>query len=140
MAILVHIDRQFLVSYSQLCGKKMCNLQLYMQASIHCASALLLICQQSFIDGCVPHRVKAAGVNRADCWQREGNYPPPAGASEVIGLECCGTVLEVRPCSPSGLCVNVKKRWEDLFLLKFFFLLRGRSFLSIPLLLIYTHP
>lgn len=51
--------------------------------------------------------MKAAGVNRADCWQREGNYPPPAGASEVIGLECCGTVLEARPCSPPGLCVNM---------------------------------
>ena len=42
----------------------------------------------------VLHRTKAAGVNRADCMQREGNYPPPPGASTVIGLECCGTVQE----------------------------------------------
>lgn len=44
--------------------------------------------------GMCTHRTKAAGVNRADCMQREGKYPPPAGASTVIGLECCGTVQE----------------------------------------------
>ncbi|CAN5758213.1 NAD(P)H-quinone oxidoreductase [soil metagenome] len=37
-------------------------------------------------------RVRAAGVNRADVMQREGKYPPPAGASELIGLECAGVV------------------------------------------------
>ncbi|MFY9232724.1 MAG: NAD(P)H-quinone oxidoreductase, partial [Candidatus Nanopelagicales bacterium] len=31
--------------------------------------------------------VAAAGVNRADLLQREGNYPPPPGASEILGLE-----------------------------------------------------
>ena len=36
--------------------------------------------------------VVAAGVNRADLLQRQGNYPPPPGASEVIGLECSGRV------------------------------------------------
>jgi putative PIG3 family NAD(P)H quinone oxidoreductase len=41
--------------------------------------------------------VAAAGVNRADIAQRQGNYPPPAGASEVIGLECSGVVAEVGP-------------------------------------------
>lgn len=40
-------------------------------------------------------RVRAAGVNRADVLQRQGNYPPPPGASEVIGLECSGVVAEV---------------------------------------------
>jgi putative PIG3 family NAD(P)H quinone oxidoreductase len=37
-------------------------------------------------------RVSATAVNRADLFQREGNYPPPPGASEIIGLECSGTV------------------------------------------------
>jgi putative PIG3 family NAD(P)H quinone oxidoreductase len=37
--------------------------------------------------------VAAAGVNRADIHQREGNYPPPAGAPEWPGLEVSGTVV-----------------------------------------------
>lgn len=40
-------------------------------------------------------RVAGAGVNRADLLQRRGLYPPPPGASEILGLECAGTVLEV---------------------------------------------
>jgi putative PIG3 family NAD(P)H quinone oxidoreductase len=36
--------------------------------------------------------VAASAVNRADLLQRQGFYPPPPGASEVIGLECSGTV------------------------------------------------
>jgi putative PIG3 family NAD(P)H quinone oxidoreductase len=39
--------------------------------------------------------VAAAGVNRADLLQRRGNYPPPPGASDVIGLECSGVVAAV---------------------------------------------
>ncbi|MFT7035060.1 MAG: tumor protein p53-inducible protein 3 [Cyclobacteriaceae bacterium] len=39
--------------------------------------------------------VKAAGVNRADLLQRMGQYPPPAGASEIMGLEVSGAVVEV---------------------------------------------
>ncbi len=39
--------------------------------------------------------VAATAVNRADLLQRQGFYPPPPGASEVIGLECSGTVAEV---------------------------------------------
>jgi putative PIG3 family NAD(P)H quinone oxidoreductase len=39
--------------------------------------------------------VAAAGVNRADLLQRHGLYPPPPGASEILGLECSGGVLEV---------------------------------------------
>ena len=38
-------------------------------------------------------RVHATAVNRADLMQREGNYPPPVGASEIIGLECSGEVI-----------------------------------------------
>ena len=39
--------------------------------------------------------VAATAVNRADLLQRAGNYPPPRGASEVLGLECSGIVSEV---------------------------------------------
>lgn len=39
--------------------------------------------------------VTAAGVNRADLMQRQGHYPPPPGASPILGLECSGTVAEV---------------------------------------------
>ncbi|HHQ14932.1 MAG TPA: NAD(P)H-quinone oxidoreductase [Chromatiales bacterium] len=37
-------------------------------------------------------RVAAAGVNRPDCLQRRGLYPPPPGASDLPGLEVAGTV------------------------------------------------
>ena len=40
-------------------------------------------------------RVAGAGVNRADVMQRRGNYPPPAGASDIPGLEVAGTVAVV---------------------------------------------
>ncbi len=39
--------------------------------------------------------VAATAVNRADLLQRQGHYPPPPGASSVIGLECSGTVAAV---------------------------------------------
>ncbi len=38
-------------------------------------------------------RVEAAGVNRPDVMQRLGKYPPPAGASDIPGLEIAGTVV-----------------------------------------------
>jgi putative PIG3 family NAD(P)H quinone oxidoreductase len=41
--------------------------------------------------------VVAAGVNRADLLQRQGNYPPPPGASELIGLECSGRISGLGP-------------------------------------------
>jgi len=37
-------------------------------------------------------RVQAAGVNRPDVAQRAGSYPPPPGASPILGLEAAGTV------------------------------------------------
>jgi putative PIG3 family NAD(P)H quinone oxidoreductase len=40
-------------------------------------------------------RVAGAGVNRADLLQRRGMYPPPPGASPLLGLECAGEVIEV---------------------------------------------
>lgn len=38
--------------------------------------------------------VAAAGVNRADLLQRQGFYPPPPGASPILGLECSGIISE----------------------------------------------
>ncbi|WP_305044954.1 NAD(P)H-quinone oxidoreductase [Geoalkalibacter sp.] len=40
-------------------------------------------------------QVSAAGVNRPDVLQRTGNYPPPPGASDVLGLEVAGTIVAV---------------------------------------------
>lgn len=40
-------------------------------------------------------KVKAFGLNRADILQREGKYPPPAGKSQLLGLEMSGIVEEV---------------------------------------------
>src|SRR5262245_27530221 len=42
-------------------------------------------------------KVAAAGVNRPDVMQRQGKYPPPPGASDVIGLEVAGTITHVGP-------------------------------------------
>jgi putative PIG3 family NAD(P)H quinone oxidoreductase len=49
------------------------------------------------VDGAIRIRVRAAGVNRADLLQREGHYPPPSGASPILGMECAGEVIEVAP-------------------------------------------
>lgn len=40
-------------------------------------------------------RVAAAGVNRADLAQRAGLYPPPAGASPILGMEVSGAIVEL---------------------------------------------
>ncbi|WP_130452035.1 NAD(P)H-quinone oxidoreductase [Zhihengliuella halotolerans] len=42
-------------------------------------------------------KVAAAGLNRADVAQRRGVYPPPAGESDIPGLEVSGTVVERGP-------------------------------------------
>jgi putative PIG3 family NAD(P)H quinone oxidoreductase len=39
--------------------------------------------------------VQATSVNRADLYQRQGKYPPPAGASPILGLDAAGTVAAV---------------------------------------------
>ncbi len=44
-------------------------------------------------DGEVVVRVAGAGVNRADLLQRQGFYPPPQGASDILGLEASGVVI-----------------------------------------------
>lgn len=41
--------------------------------------------------------VRATAVNRADLVQRSGAYPPPPGASDILGLECAGVIDAVGP-------------------------------------------
>ena len=40
-------------------------------------------------------KVHCTAINRADLLQRQGLYPPPPGASEILGMECAGEVVEV---------------------------------------------
>lgn len=40
-------------------------------------------------------KIEAAALNRADLMQREGDYPPPPGAPEWMGLEVAGTIIEI---------------------------------------------
>ena len=40
-------------------------------------------------------KIEAAALNRADLMQREGDYPPPPGCPEWMGLEIAGTVVEI---------------------------------------------
>jgi NADPH2:quinone reductase len=55
--------------------------------------------------GPVPHpgagevlvRTQAAGINRADLLQRQGHYPPPPGASQILGMELSGHIAELGP-------------------------------------------
>ena len=51
-------------------------------------------------------KIEAAGVNRADLLQREGNYPPPPGCPEWMGLEISGTIVEV------GAAAAEKSNWK----------------------------
>jgi putative PIG3 family NAD(P)H quinone oxidoreductase len=44
--------------------------------------------------------VVATAVNRADLLQRQGLYPPPPGASDVLGLECSGRISAIGPDVP----------------------------------------
>lgn len=46
-------------------------------------------------DGEILIRVAAAGVNRPDVAQRQGNYPPPPGVTDIPGLEIAGEVVEI---------------------------------------------
>ena len=55
--------------------------------------------------------IKAAGLNRADIAQKNGLYPPPPGASEVLGLECSGVVESV------GKEVKSKKPGDEVMAL-----------------------
>jgi NADPH:quinone reductase len=47
-------------------------------------------------------RTRFAGVNRPDILQRRGLYPPPPGASPILGLEVSGTIEAIHPSTPYG--------------------------------------
>jgi NADPH2:quinone reductase len=51
-------------------------------------------------------KIEAAALNRADLMQREGDYPPPPGCPEWMGLEIAGTVVEV------GKEASEKSSWK----------------------------
>src|SRR5258707_14366317 len=42
-------------------------------------------------------KIAAAGLNGADLLQRQGRYPMPPGANDILGLECSGTVAALGP-------------------------------------------
>ena len=48
-------------------------------------------------------RVEAAGVNRPDLHQRQGNYAPPPGITDALGLEVCGEVVAVGDALESAI-------------------------------------
>jgi putative PIG3 family NAD(P)H quinone oxidoreductase len=48
-------------------------------------------------EGQVLVKVVATSINRPDLVQRQGNYPPPPGDSEILGLEVAGTIAELGP-------------------------------------------
>ena len=51
-------------------------------------------------------KIEAAALNRADLMQREGDYPPPAGCPEWMGLEIAGTIVAV------GTVAAQKSNWK----------------------------
>ncbi len=51
-------------------------------------------------------KIEAAALNRADLMQREGDYPPPEGCPEWMGLEIAGTIVEV------GKTVSENSAWK----------------------------
>ncbi len=51
-------------------------------------------------------KIHAAALNRADLMQREGDYPPPPGCPEWMGLEIAGTIVEV------GEEAAKRSRWQ----------------------------
>ena len=53
-------------------------------------------------------KIKSTAVNRADLMQKKGLYPPPPGASEILGLECSGIVDEI------GTNVTSRKVGEEV--------------------------
>ena len=83
-------------------------------------------------------KVGAAGVNRADIFQRLGNYPPPPGVSDLPGLEVAGKIAALGPgvadwqlgdrvcalvagggyasycIAPAGQCLTVPEGFDDI--------------------------
>lgn len=46
------------------------------------------------IDDCLI-KIEAVALNRADLMQREGDYPPPPGCPDWMGLEIAGTIIDI---------------------------------------------
>ena len=64
--------------------------------------------EKLFLDECVIEdpienqiqiEIHSTSINRADILQKKGQYPPPKGESEIIGLECAGIVCKIGPNS-----------------------------------------
>jgi tumor protein p53-inducible protein 3 len=53
--------------------------------------------EPALAEGHVLVDIRAAALNRADLLQRRGLYPPPKGATDIMGLECAGVVRDVAP-------------------------------------------
>ena len=52
-------------------------------------------------------KIEATALNRADLMQREGDYPPPPGCPEWMGLEIAGTIVKV------GKVAAEKSKWKE---------------------------
>lgn len=52
-------------------------------------------------------KIEAAGVNRADLMQREGNYPPPEGCPQWMGLEIAGEIVDMGPKAKESSCFQI---------------------------------
>ena len=73
-------------------------------------------------------KVKAAGLNRADIAQKNGLYPPPAGESEILGLECSGIIESI------GKNVSSKRPGDEVIAL-----LAGGGYAEYVTSVSYTH-
>jgi putative PIG3 family NAD(P)H quinone oxidoreductase len=56
--------------------------------------------------------VFAAGVNRPDLMQRQGKYPPPAGATDIPGLEIAGRIAAIGPGDLADVRSASGHRWQ----------------------------
>lgn len=63
-----------------------------------------------FADGEVLIRVSASGLNRPDILQRKGYYAPPAGASDILGLEVAGVIASGDPVAMQATGLSVGSR------------------------------
>ena len=59
-------------------------------------------------------KISATAINRADLAQRAGNYPPPEGETDILGLECSGKIVKVgENVSDERIGEEVKKMLLD---------------------------